>query len=301
MSKTAILMDVKRCAVHDGPGIRTTLFLKGCPLKCLWCHNPEGISAKPQLAYYGHKCINCGECVDACPSGAHAMIEGRHVFHRGKCIACGVCESVCLGGALKLYGRAVSVGEAKAIALEDRAFFRSDGGVTLSGGEPLLQADFCFELLSELKREGIHTAVDTCGFVRWEAYEKILPVTDMFLFDIKHSDDAEHKRLAGQGNRLILANLSRLSSLGARIEVRMPLIPGLNDSEKNIHGTGVILGKLKTERMIILPYHSLARSKYVALGMTDTMPEADMPSADDVRHAVDIIRGHGVNAVSGLE
>ncbi len=297
---TGCLMDVKRFAVHDGPGIRTTLFLKGCSLKCIWCHNPEGIAAKPELAYYAHKCIGCGECVVACARGAHEMTANGHVFHRERCRACGACEAGCLGEALKLFGRPVTVAEALKIALEDRIFMEhSGGGVTLSGGEPLRQADFCFELLRALKAEQISTAVDTCGQVGWEAFAKVLPVTDLFLYDIKHIDSARHRALTGQGNELILDNLRRLSEAGARIEIRLPLVPGCNDDPATLAGIGRLLGGLRIEKMRVLPYHALARSKYQALGMPDTMPDASSPTDDDLNAAAAILQALGVPAVSG--
>lgn len=301
MSVSANVFEIKRFAVHDGPGVRTTLFLKGCSLRCRWCHNPESVSSEPQLAYFAHKCLNCGECLDACPGKAHALTDGRHHFDRSKCAACGACGKVCLGGALRLFGRTLTVEEAVELTLEDRAFYETGGGVTLSGGEPLRQAEFCHELLSALKREHVHTAVDTCGFVNWGAFEKVLPVTDMFLFDIKHGDSAEHQKLTGQGNEVVLENLKRLSECGARIEARMPLVPGCNDFDENIHGTGALLGKLNVEKVKVLPYHSMARGKYAALGMEDTMPRVDPPTDEALRHVVEILRGHGVNAVSGHE
>lgn len=300
---TGLLMDVKRFAVHDGPGVRTTLFLKGCPLRCLWCHNPEGISPRPETAYYAHKCMNCGECARVCPSGAQRMdAGGRHVFEREMCVACGACEGACLGEAMKLFGRTVTVGEAEAIALEDRAFYdHSGGGVTVSGGEPLLQADFVRALFVRLKGQGVHTAADTCGNVPWTAFESVLPFTDLFLFDVKHIDSAAHRALTGAGNERILDNLRRLSDAGARIEIRMPLVPGANDGMDTLERIGALLGGLNVETMRVLPYHALARSKYAALGKPDTMP--DVPSPDDgaIARAVTALRAHGVNAVSGRE
>ena len=286
---TGLLMDVKRFAVHDGPGVRTTLFLKGCSLRCIWCHNPEGISPRPQTAYYAHKCIGCGECARVCPAGE-------------RCIACGACEEACLGEAMKLFGRTVTVDEAETIALEDRAFYaHSGGGVTVSGGEPLLQADFVRALFERLKEQGVHTAVDTCGNVPWTAFEKVLPVADMFLFDVKHIDSDAHRALTGAGNGRILDNLRRLSDANARIEIRIPLVPKANDDADVLERIGALLGSLNIETMRVLPYHSLARSKYAALGLPDTMP--DMPSPDDeqIARAVSILRAHGVNAVSGRE
>ena len=168
----AIISDLKRFAVHDGDGIRTTVFFKGCSLKCVWCHNPEGIGFKPQLAYYNHKCLGCGECVGVCPVGAHKVAEQGHSFNRELCIGCGKCSEVCFGNALTFYGKKVTVDELLPVLLEDREFYEnSGGGVTISGGECLCQADFCTELLKKLKENGIHTAVDTCGFVPREAFE----------------------------------------------------------------------------------------------------------------------------------
>lgn len=257
---------------------------------------------KPQMAYYAHKCVGCGKCVPVCPPGANEMTPEGHVFHREKCTACGACESVCLGEAFKRFGRPVTVDEAMDLALEDRAFYEnSGGGVTVSGGEPLLQADFVRALFDRLKKERIHTAVDTCGHVSWTAFEKVLPVTDLFLYDIKHINAEAHKRLTGQPNGLILDNLRRLSESACSIEIRMPLVPGCNDDEDTLHGIGTFLGGLRIKRMKILPYHSMARSKYQALGMTDTMPQAGSPTDEDLARAVNILRSHGVNAVSGRE
>ena len=185
--KTAIISDIKRFAVHDGDGIRTTVFFKGCPLRCRWCHNPEGLSFRSELAYYAHKCIGCGACVSACPNGAHVIDVEGHRIDRTKCTVCGKCEAVCFSDALKLYGREGTVKSLLPELLADRDFYEtSGGGVTLSGGECLAQADFCTELLKALKEENIHTAVDTCGFVKREAIDKVLPYTDIFLYDMKH-------------------------------------------------------------------------------------------------------------------
>lgn len=302
MNSTGILTDVKRFAVHDGPGIRTTLFLKGCPLKCIWCHNPESISRAPQLACLEHKCIACGECVASCPGRAHALGANGHVFQREKCIACGKCAEACLGGALKLYGKPCTVEDAVRIAVEDRSFFEnSGGGVTLSGGEPLAQPEFCEELLAALKRERIHTAVDTCGFAAWNVMEAVLPLTDIFLFDVKHGDSAKHRKLTGHDNTPILENLRRLSDHNARIEVRIPLVHGCNDSEADLREIGKILGGLKIEKVKLLPYHALARSKYRSLGMADTMPEAGSPSDEKLHACAQLLRACGVNAVSGRD
>ena len=301
METQGMLMDVKRFAVHDGPGIRTTLFLKGCSLTCVWCHNPEGIGFGAQMAYYAHKCIGCGECVAACRAGAQRMEAGRHAYVRAACTACGACEPVCLGEAMKRFGRRVSLEEACAIALEDRMFYGDGGGVTLSGGEPLMQADFAAALLERLRKEGVHTAVDTCGNVDWAAFEKVLPHTDLFLYDVKHIDPQRHAALTGRSNEVILRNLRRLCETGKRVEIRMPLVPGANDDEATLRGIGALLGSLPIERMRVLPYHSMARSKYAALGMEDTLPRVESPTEAEVGRAVALLREYGVPAISGRE
>lgn len=301
MENKAMLMDIKRFAVHDGPGLRTTLFLKGCSLKCIWCHNPEGICRETQMAYYAHKCIGCGECVKVCPTGAHTMDETGHHFDRSKCVFCGACVKACLGEALTLFGRQIDVAEAYEIVTEDALFYRDNGGVTVSGGEPLFYPDFIAELFTKLKKDGIHTAVDTCGNVPWISFEKVLPVTDLFLYDIKHIDPCAHKSLTGADNHRILENLQKLSDLGANIEIRMPLVPGANDDEETLRGIGEFLGKLNISRMKVLPYHSMARSKYTALGMKDTMPTVDSPTDEDLQKAVELLKSYGINAISGRE
>lgn len=281
MSEKALIVDIKRLAIHDGDGIRTTVFFKGCPLKCVWCHNPESISFKPQLAYYANKCLSCGECVDVCPVGAHTVGESGHVFDRTACVACGRCVEACLGGALALFGREMTVDELMPILLEDRTFYEnSGGGVTLSGGECLMQAAFCRELLRRLKDEGINTAVDTCGYVPREALDAVIPYTDTFLFDVKAIDDAVHKRCTGQSNQLILDNLRYLDSRRCSIEIRVPYVPGYNDGE--IAAITAFLSELKNGvRVRVLPYHNFAGSKYAALDMDNTLP-AERPTQETV-------------------
>ena len=302
MNITGIVLEPKRFAVHDGPGIRTTFFLKGCPLHCLWCHNPESLSPQPELAYYAHKCLHCGECSAVCPSGSHSMQGDEHHFKRSTCTVCGLCEAACLGRALRLYGKRITPEEAVALALEDRIFYeQSGGGVTLSGGEPLFQAEFCLELLKQFKAVGLHTALDTCCFVPRPALEAVLPVTDRFLVDFKHADSSEHRKLTGQGNERILDNLRFLSERGAEIEIRIPFVPGCNDSDENMERTGELLGELKIESVKLLPYHALARSKYAAVERKDTMPETEAPSPEQIAHAAAILRNHHLNACSGTE
>ncbi|MFI4913145.1 MAG: glycyl-radical enzyme activating protein [Sedimentisphaeraceae bacterium JB056] len=292
MSRTGLVFDIKRFAVHDGPGIRTTVFLKGCGLQCKWCHNPESISRQPQLAYYADKCINCSECVSVCPYSAHQIVASKHLFDRDKCKLCNECEAVCLGDALKIYGKQMSVDEVLSIVLEDCVFFdQSGGGVTLSGGEPLVQSGFCYELLVEFKKHGLHTTVDTCGNVSWSDFEKVLSVTDMFLYDIKHIYEKPHIANTGASNKKILANLNKLSQCGKPIEIRIPLIPGFNMDQESAKAFGEILGSLSNISAVkLLAYHDFARSKYKALGLANTMPRVDLPSQSQIEEIADCLR-----------
>lgn len=257
----AKIFEIKRFAVHDGDGIRTTVFFKGCPLRCVWCHNPEGISTKTQEAFYKHKCIGCGEC----------MKDGFTVQN-------------CMGEARVRYGRVVTVEELLPLLLEDKDFYaNSGGGVTVSGGECLIYADFCAELLRSLKENGIHTAVDTCGFVSLENLKKVIPYTDVFLYDLKAYDESVHVRCTGQSNKIILENLLYLDSIGKSIEIRIPYVPDYNDTQ--IEKIAEFLAPLKhVTKIRVLPYHSYAGSKYEALNMPNTMPSR-MPTEEEVQTA----------------
>ena len=285
---TASVFEIKRFAVHDGDGIRTTLFLKGCPLRCVWCHNPEGLKMKTELAYFSHKCIGCGECVSVCPSGAHAINDGGHIFEREKCTGCGECESACLGEALKLYGKEMNVDECMSVLLEDRDFYEnSGGGVTISGGECLMQADFCRELLKRLKEAGINTAVDTCADVPRKALDKVIPYTDVFLFDLKAYSPEVHKSCTGRDNLGIIENLKYLDECGCDIEIRIPYVPDYNSHE--LEKMAQLLSGIKhITKVRILPYHSYAGSKYASLGMVSTLPER-VPTDEEMQKAKKLV------------
>lgn len=294
-----LVFDIKRFSVHDGPGVRTTVFLKGCPLRCVWCHNPEGVRAQPEVFFYAQKCVRCGACVAACPTGAQTLsADGQRSFDRALCDACGKCVEACYAGALTLAGRRMSVDEVMAVIREDTGFYAaSGGGVTLSGGEPLLQPAFATALLRQCKVEGFHTAVDTCGNVPWRAIEPALPFTDIWLYDVKHTDPLQHRKLTGVSNRLILENLRRVGRHGARIEVRMPVVPGLNDSREAIEGAGRLLAEVGVEAARLLPYHRLAGSKYAALGHENTMPDVRPPSRARMEQIARWMRALGVHVI----
>ena len=263
----AKVVEIKRFAVHDGDGIRTTVFLKGCPLKCIWCHNPESIDFKPQLAFYKNKCTMCGQRAKVCPTGAHIISGDRHILDRKICNACGKCEKACFNSALTLYGKEITVDELLPILLEDKDFYEtSGGGITISGGECLTHPEFCEELLKRLKDEKMHTAVDTCGFVSKEAFDKVIPYTDIFLYDLKAVDEDVHIKCTGQSNKIILENLEYIDKCGKKIEIRIPYVPGFNDNQ--IPKIAEFLGKLKNiTKVRVLPYHNYAGTKYAALNM----------------------------------
>lgn len=289
---------VKRFAVHDGDGIRTTLFFKGCTLRCIWCHNPEGIAFDRQLAVYTHKCIGCGECV-SCAEGAIRIIDGKAITDREACVLCGECADNCVFSARDLFGREVEASEIASELIKDRAFFEnSGGGVTLSGGECLAQPDFALELLRILKNEGINTAVDTCGCVSREIIESVIPYTDTFLYDIKAIDPEVHKKCTGRDNALILSNFDHLCQRGCEIEVRIPLVVGYNDCE--IERIGDFLRGKGVKKVTVLQYHDMARSKFGAVGMEDTMPK-NCTTRADVDKAVETLKKYGLPAISGKD
>ena len=295
---TGRIFAIKRFAVHDGDGIRTTVFFKGCPLKCLWCHNPEGMSFSPQLAYYSHKCICCGECA-TCHAGAITNIDGKYVTDREKCTACGECADKCSFSARELFGREVDVESLAQELCADRSFFESSGGgVTLSGGECLAQPYFALALLKSLKEKGINTAVDTCGSVSMEILQSVIPYTDTFLYDIKAIDPEVHKRCTGRDNSIILSNFDFLCSQKCDIEVRIPFVVGCNDGE--FEKIGEFLKGKPIKKVTVLKYHDLARSKFASLGMVDTMPE-NITNKDAATRAVETLRRYGLPAIGGWE
>ena len=292
-----IILNTKRFEIHDGPGMRTTLFLKGCPLRCKWCLNPESYKQPSELAYYEHKCIGCGVCVAVCPAGAHSIEKGVHIFDREKCIACGKCADACPKEALMLFGKEVSPSEILPALLEDKVFFdESHGGVTISGGEPLLQHGFVTELLKLLKENGVNTALDTCLYASRESLDAVMPYVDIFLIDIKAIDSEVHKACTGVANDIILDNLRYIDSLGKSYEIRIPYVPAQIGRE--IERFAAFIRTLKNaDRVKLLAYHDLSRTKYSALGMEYTMGDQKVPNKDEYETAFAILKNAGINAI----
>lgn len=262
-----VIFDVLRCSMHDGPGIRTTVFLKGCPLRCQWCHNPESQAFAPELALFEAKCAMCGACAATCPRGAHRLAGGRHALDRCACDRCGRCVSACPQGALKLFGQRASADDVVETARKDAAFYRaSGGGLTVSGGEPLAQPEFLAALLSLSRRQGIHTCVETSGFAPGEVIDLVAPHVDLFLFDVK-APASTHRALTGVELAPIAMNLGRLLDAGAQVLLRCPIVPGLNDTDEHFR---FLAGLLKqwpaVAGMEMLPYHDLGRGKAAAIG-----------------------------------
>ncbi|MBQ7172297.1 MAG: glycyl-radical enzyme activating protein [Clostridia bacterium] len=280
---TGVYFALKRLEIHDGPGVRTTLFLKGCSLRCKWCHNPEGLSRRPQLAHYAHKCVSCGNCTAVCAAGAHTISDGKHLFDREKCVACGRCVDVCPAEANVFFGKTVTPEEILPELLLDRPFFEmTGGGVTLSGGEPLTQPEFVFELLRLLKKEGIHTAIDTSLAVPGETLRKAAGLADLFLCDLKCVDSALSEELIGIPSGYILDNFRLLDSLGVPMEVRYPMVCGYNDREAE-KAARFLSGLHNVKRVKVLPYHDYAKTKYAALGIDYPAGNAAAPDEERLR------------------
>ncbi len=278
-----LIFDIRKYSIHDGPGIRTTVFFKGCPLHCLWCHNPEGQSLTPELMVRPGRCLkDCSECLLACEAAALAKVADIPVLDRSKCTACGKCAEACPTLAVEIVGRRMDISEVMAAIDKDRIFMdESGGGVTFSGGEPLAQPDFLSELLSHCRKKGIHTTVDTCGFAPAAALAKIVDHVDLFLYDLKLMDEEKHKRYTGESSAIILENLARLAQKEKKIIIRLPLVPGVNDDEANLSAIAEFLRSLKTVTEIsLLPFHRMGKEKYKGLQKQDASDHLNPPSRE---------------------
>ena len=282
--ESGIIFNIQRFSIHDGPGIRTAVFMKGCGMRCIWCHNPESWDNNIEIAYYADKCIGCGACFNVCPAKCHSMniTDGIHIFNRQNCVKCGKCAEICYAETLRAIGKRMTVNEVFDEVVKDGIFYEtSGGGVTLSGGEPLFQPKFAVEILKRCKEAGIHTCIETSGFAKPDAILAAAEYTDIFLFDIKETDAACHIESTGIDNRLILENLYMLDKNGAQIVLRCPIIPGLNDHEEHFEGIGKIANSLSNiQKIDVEPYHSLGLSKAQAIGKIMEYTETELPKKE---------------------
>lgn len=291
---TGVVFNIMRFAVNDGPGIRTTVFLKGCPLHCLWCHNPESVSYQPELLVRADRCIRCGACLEVCQNAAIRREGDSFVTVRESCRRCGRCVEACWADARAIVGRTMTTEEVLEEVCRDAVFYdTSGGGVTFSGGEPLLQPDFLLSLLAGCKARSIHTAVDTSGYAPAAILEAVTETTDLFLYDLKLLDEDRHLRFTGVSNRLILENLRRLVEWGKEVIVRVPLIPGINDDEENIRRIGEFVASLgEIARIDVLPYHETGIAKYERLGEAFRLRNAKKPAPERVEEAAMMLRDY---------
>jgi len=309
MNIADVVFNIQRFSLHDGPGIRTTVFLKGCSMRCFWCHNPEGQHPEPELRYIAERCIACGQCVIACPNHAHEMHDGAHVFLREKCELFGKCVESCYSRALQMEGRVMTVDQVMEEVLSDKSFYESSGGgITLSGGEPAFSKDFAREILERCKHNGLHTAIETCGEVPWTSLEALLPFTDMIMMDIKHIDSGKHLLATGHPNDRILSNARRLALSGKRIVFRTPVVPSVNDTEEEIGQIATFVHELIEHcksvgqngcgeiRYELLAFHKLAAGKYPSLGLEYGAGDVDPPTKERMAVLLNAAQRCGVDA-----
>lgn len=300
--QSALIFDIKRYAINDGPGIRITIFLKGCPLNCLWCHNPESISPLVQKLFARSKCIGCGECVKACPSEACRLAKDGIVTDKELCNLCGKCAEICPTLATELSGQEQTVAELLEIIEKERPFFdQSGGGVTFSGGEPLLYPEFLCEILDACGQRNIHRCIDTAGLVKTDVLLHVARRTDLFLFDLKHIDSAKHRQWTGVGNELILHNLQTLAESGAAIHIRIPLIRGVNADIETITATAEHIAALPGAKkpVNLLPYHSIASGKDQKLGLFRDQSDISEPGREEIAAAIAKFAEFGLTASVG--
>ncbi len=287
--------EIQRFCMHDGPGVRTTVFLKGCPLRCSWCHNPETKKNIPELLFYHNKCIVCGDCVGSCPHGAH-VIEEQHVVDRTKCSFCFECAKHCPTGALEICGNEMSIETILSVTEKDKAFYGNNGGITISGGEPFAQKEATLALLKACKEKGLRTAIETCGYADADILLAAVPFVDLFLWDIKDTDDERHKKYTGASNKKILENLTLADANGAKIRLRCILVNGINTDDEHYRGIAEItLALSNCEGVELLPYHAYSGTKATFLGCEDNGRKEWIPEAEQITRATIILKEHGIN------
>lgn len=295
-----LVSKIQRFSLHDGDGVRTTVFLKGCNLRCLWCHNPETWDQLLSIqTYFDSKCIGCKKCFEMCPNNAHKILNGKHIIDRNLCQRCGICAQNCYAGAIVANGLKMTCEEVFNEVLKDKEFYSvSNGGLTISGGEPLLQKDFVKELLLEAKKNNINTAIDTAGNIDFNNYEEINDYVDLFLFDIKSIDDAIHQKYTKVSNKKILENLIKLNKIAKKIYVRMPIMKNINDNEELIEKTAMFISDLdKVEHVDILPVHSLAADKYRSLDLDyDEVINSEQINKDMINRYIEIFKKYNIVA-----
>jgi pyruvate formate lyase activating enzyme len=291
-----IIFNIQRYSLEDGPGIRTTVFLKGCPLKCLWCSNPESQNNKPEIVHRNSSCNKCGKCIEACSEKAFILDDSGIKINRELCTTCGKCINVCLPDALKLFGTYMSVDDVMLEIKKDVQYYQgSNGGVTLSGGEPLAQPDFAGELIKKCKSEGIHTCIETCGLVSPTVFDTILQDVSLVLFDVKVIDSIAHEKLTSKSNEIIMQNLEHIAISGTPVIIRVPLIPELNDSEDQLKAIAQNASNLGQKRIHILPYHKFGTGKYQQLDRSYTLNNLNRPDANKLQSAKEIMESYGIN------
>lgn len=290
--------EIQRFCMHDGPGVRTTVFLKGCPLRCAWCHNPETQSPKPELLFYANKCIGCKICESLCKQGAHTVAE-THEIDRTKCDRCFACTAHCPTGALQICGKEMSVEDILTVVEKDRAFYGEEGGLTLSGGEPFFQGEAAIALLKAAKQRNLTTAVETCGYADLDSLRAAIPYIDLFLWDIKDTDDDRHKRYTGVSNKLIFKNLEEVDRMGARIRLRCILVNGVNTEIEHYEKIAEIASRLhRLDGVELLPYHAYGGAKATFLGADDNGKTAWIPDASQIEFAKNVLKSKEIFVVT---